>query len=403
MNRYTAQGVKYMIFTLLLAYSGDALFAQDSTSRKTSFLIFPSLSYQPETGYQFGLHNMLFFDLDKNNLLSRRSKVDARFFYTTKGQYFTSDYWQLFTKDEKYNISGQVQAGYWIDRYYGVGTPGREITEYNKGVASTANYFDFAYRYFDFYTLIDRKIAPHIFAGLMAEYDHSGSNRILADSLSMDPAAELQRNDATRAGLGVNLNYDSRDNYDNPSQGAYVQLIGGAYRKAFGGSTDYHILTINAVRYIPVIKKQVLALRIVVENRESDGADPIPLRGLSYNGGISSLRGYYVGTFRDNNLLAFESEYRLPIYINDKAPIWKFWERIGVVGFFSGVRTSDQIGQLFSASPGDYHFAAGAGLRYMIDTKQRINLTMDYAVGFDRTDGNGKRPSGLYFSLGEAF
>ncbi len=392
----------FLLFSCIFL-EASFLHAQDTLFRRPTHTIYPSLSYQPETGYQFGLHGLFFFDLDRLDTLSRRSKLDGRLYYTTKDQYYTYDLWQIFTKDEKYNISGQFQAGYWIDRYYSVGRPGRQVIEYYQGVADTANYFNYAYHFIDFYTIIDRRIFNNLFGGMVLEYDKSGENQLLADSLNRSSDRALKRNDATRAGIGVNLNFDSRDNCDNPSRGAYVQFISAAYRKEFGGTTDYHIFTLDADRYIHTFKGQVLALRVVLENRKADGSDPIPIRGLSYNGGISSLRGYYAGSYRDNNLVAVETEYRLPICIRDNAPFWKFWERVGVVGFFSGVRVSNRFDNLVSTSLNDYHFAGGMGLRYMINMKQRLNATMDYAVGFDKVAGFGQRTRGIYFSLGEAF
>ena len=374
-------------------------------SRKNSFLYYPSLGYQPEIGVQFGLHGIFYFDMDKKDTVSRRLKFDSRAFYTTKNQFYTYDLFQIFTKDEKYNINGWLQGGYWNDRFYPIGNrPTHKIVEFFPSGADTVNYFNYSYQFVNFYTVLDRKINDNLFAGLMVEYDRSGQNQILADSLNRNENKLLSRNEATRTGLGGNINYDSRDNCDNPLKGAYIQVVGGLYRKAFGGSSNYHLVTMDADKYINTFKDQTLALRLVLEYRKADNAgEPIPIRGLSYNGGISSLRGYFSGTYRDNNLLAVETEYRLPINIHENAPFWKFWERMGVVAFFSGVRVNSQFQKLFASSTIDYHYAGGVGLRYMINMKQRLNATLDYAVGLDKNAGAGQRPTGFYFSLGEAF
>ena len=370
--------------------------------RKTSIQYFPSFSFQEETGLQFGLHLVTYFDISKSDTVSRRSKVENRIYYTTLSQYYTYNIWQLFTKDEGYNVSGQFQAGYWIDRLYPVG--GRSdlpIIEFHGTKKDTLNYANYSYHFANFYSVFDKKIAPHHFAGLMVEYDQAAKNKFLADSVNDFNAIQLARNNATRVGLGLNYNYDSRDNYDNPLKGTYIQVVGGLYRKAFGSSVDYHILTMDADAYINTYKDQTLALRLVTEYRQPDGSDPIPIRGLAYNGGISYVRGYYSGTYRANNLAAIETEYRLPINIKANAPFWKFWERFGMVFFLSTVKASDNFTDLLS--PTAYHFAGGLGIRYALNIKQRLNVTFDYAIGFDKSADLGKRPTGLYFNLGEAF
>ena len=92
-------------------------------------------------------------------------------------------------------------------------------------------------------------------------------------------------------------------------------------------------------------------------------------------------------------------------YFNRKllyAGFFEFWKRIGVVGFASAVKVSNKYGDLYSSFD-DFHLAVGAGLRYMLNIKQRLNVSMDFAVGLDKNAGQGSRPSGLYFDLGEAF
>jgi hypothetical protein len=51
-----------------------------------------------------------------------------------------------------------------------------------------------------------------------------------------------------------------------------------------------------------------------------------------------------------------------------------------------------------------FNVAAGGGLRILLNAKSRSNIRIDYAVALRAdSDGPGKRQSGFYFFLGEAF
>ena len=379
--------------------------AQNRSLRKSSTTILPTFGNAPETGMQLGFDLIHFRDFAGGDTTSRMSKLFFWGFYTEKKQYSAYGIWQIYTPQEKYNFNGSFQTGYWVDRFYNIGNKSdAQVLEWNAKELNKLNYANYSYIFTNVYGIFDKKIAPHLFGGLVLDYDKASKNKFLADSVSdLTGKVDLTRNEARRIGVGVNLNYDSRDNSDNPLKGFYAQMTVVKYNGALGSDVDYHTFTLDAIKYINTFNKQTLALRLVTEYRKAETAANIPVRGLSYNGGICFLRGYYAGTFRANNLLAIETEYRLPINVIDGAGFFQFWKRIGMVVFASGVKVSDKYSSLYNGST-DVHFAVGAGLRYMLDMKQRINVSMDYAVGLDRSVGlDGGRPSGIYFDISEAF
>jgi hemolysin activation/secretion protein len=80
-------------------------------------------------------------------------------------------------------------------------------------------------------------------------------------------------------------------------------------------------------------------------------------------------------------MLTAQAEYR-----------WRFYKRWGAVAF-AGV---GQVAENF----GDYNTdnllpSAGIGARFMLSEKNRLNLSVDYAVGKDT--------SALYFYVAESF
>jgi len=364
----------------------------------------PTFGNAPETGVQLGFDLVYFKDFAKGDSTSRMSKLFFWGFYTAKQQYSGYGIWQIYTPHEDFNFNGTFQTGYWVDRFYRIGNvPDAQVLEYRGDGSKMLNYANYSYTFTNVYGNFDRKIAPHLFGGFVLDYDVAGNNQFLADSVKVyDGPIDLRKNDARRVGVGINLNYDTRDNSDNPKSGTYVQASAVNYKKIIGSDHNYHTFVVDADEYINTYKDHTLALRMVSEYRKAEGNDWIPIRGMSYNGGISVLRGYYAGTYRDNNLLAFETEYRMPIYIDPHSSVFEFWKRLGVVAFLSGVKVAPNYGDLLSRVD-NFHLAGGFGLRYMLDMKQRINVAMDYAIGFDKVAGQGSRPSGLYFDLGEAF
>jgi outer membrane translocation and assembly module TamA len=108
----------------------------------------------------------------------------------------------------------------------------------------------------------------------------------------------------------------------------------------------------------------------------------VPLRSLASFGGNNSMRGYYDGRYRDKDQLVFQAEYRIPVY-----------GKWGVVVFGS---TGDVSSKFTDYTFGDLKYSYGAGIRFAISKKEKLNLRLDYGIG----QGNN---NGLYFQLGEAF
>lgn len=203
-----------------------------------------------------------------------------------------------------------------------------------------------------------------------------------------------------RSGIGFQVLLDSRDRILNPLKGSLIEFNNLNYGKFVGSDFRFSMFSVDARHYVNTFKNQTLALRAVGAMEFTD--DRIPMRALSRIGGHKFIRGYFKGTFQDRHLLAFESEYRLPFWSEGTtSKLWQVWKRLGMVGFVSGAQLLHD--------PSDFrldrfNLAVGGGLRILFNPASRVNLRIDYAVGLrDGSDGPGKRQSGFYFFLGEAF
>lgn len=222
----------------------------------------------------------------------------------------------------------------------------------------------------------------------------------MADSIQAIPS-EIQENRIVGQfyGIGLNLTYDTRDNINNPLTGNYIQFRNLNHRKWLGGDFEFSNIFLDTRKYLNTYKKQVLALRFATAFTFSD--DVVPFMGYQRLGGGKTMRGYYDGTFLDRNMMTFDVEYRLPLFQDDAAPIWKIWKHLGVTTFASAGQV---FGEQSDFALSAFHYSAGGGLRIMLSKTQRSNIRIDYGLGFTEDSGGiGQRQTGLYISVNEVF
>src|SRR5690606_27082389 len=101
-------------------------------------------------------------------------------------------------------------------------------------------------------------------------------------------------------------------------------------------------------------------------------------------GGDMSMRGYYLGRYKDKNYATAQTELR-----------YRVMPRFGVVAF-GGLGSTFSKQHTFRTAP-----TYGAGLRYFFSLEHRSTVRFDYALGEKRP--GEQRQSGFYISLSEAF
>jgi outer membrane protein assembly factor BamA len=175
--------------------------------------------------------------------------------------------------------------------------------------------------------------------------------------------------------FGIRAQRDTRDSVYYPRSGSLADL---QVRTSAGGSDfDFTVVPIAYNHFFELGDRDVLAVRGAARSAFGD----VPFYGESYFGADSDLRGYAVGTYHDDALLAGQAEYRREL----------FWRLGGVA--FAGVGTvAPSLGEL---DQGELLPSAGLGLRITLDEKSHLNYRIDYAWGRDQ--------SALYLSVGEAF
>ncbi|MBL7943132.1 MAG: BamA/TamA family outer membrane protein [Flavobacteriales bacterium] len=333
------------------------------TDRNT-FFAFPLIFHTPEAGWGFGATAFYNFHPSKNDKVSPASQVSFGAAYTTKRQYMFYLPYEFYWSERKNHLSGELGFYYYTFHFYGVG---RQMEE---GIDES-----FAVHMPQFRATYLRKLAPHFFAGArwwFEKYDIAKSEAGGLLESGQIPGSE----GSTTSGPGVVALFDSRDHVYSAHKGWYLELVYHNQSQIWGSNYWYDRYRFDLRKYFE-IKKSVIALNLFGDALSGS----VPFNQMAGIGGSKRMRGYYEGRYRDKNLALFQAEYRFPV-----------WKILGGTVFGSAAGLSDRIESL---SLSHAKFAAGCGLRLLLNPINRLSLRMDMAFG--------KNSDAFYFTVNEAF
>ena len=338
----------------------------DSTgSRKLSFDGYPYAYYTPETELAVGVGGIFIF-YASDTLIAKPSQVVLGAYYTTNSQYSVSLTPEMYFFNNKLYISMPLSFGYNVTRFYGIGptTPDTGNVNYtSKVVSGTLTILGPS-----FWITADK-------VGIVFDYNYT-------EIIDKEDNQYLVNNEVTGsnggdyAGIGLKAVWDTRNNIFYPTDGKYTSFQFMSYPI---GQFIYYSTEVDIKSYSTIMKDRVIAGEVYFHNTVGD----VPFYALPKLGGQYKMRGYYEGRYVDNAYFTMQVAYR-------RAHLW--W-RFGYVVFAS-------IGTVAS-SPDKYQisemkFSYGAGLRFLFNEKEGVNLRMDIGI---TTEGE----TGVYFGIGEAF
>jgi len=363
---------KSIFFTLSLVLVSslkiEAQVKKDSSNpKKWHTQILPVIVRSVETDWSGGVVLSSTFHINFKDTITRTSNLQALALYSLKKQFVTALNGSTYFPHEKYILNYQISYSSFPDKFWGIGEN-----------APDSNQESYSYRQYYIYLHLLRKLGNNFFAGGLFELQNVSDVDYIRGGL-FDKENVAGKNGYTVAGVGASLTYDNRKDAFAPDKGSFVQFYFNHFDKAIGSKYNYTNIVLDARKFIRVYKEQVLALQAY---SFSNVGDSIPIRSLANFGGSGSMRGFYDGRYRDKNQLVFQAEYRVPIV-----------KRFGVVAFGS---FGDISNTMFGYSFQSLKYAYGAGLRFALTKKEKLNLRLDYGIGQNNNDG-------LYFQLGEAF
>jgi hypothetical protein len=336
---------------------------------------YPYISYTPETRFAGGVAGIAYFRLD-TIAHSRPSAISAGLIYSQLRQTGLGAYPDIYIDNQHYRIFGALEYFKFPDYFFGTGP----ATSNENREGNTPHGYSIILS--GLMPISDTIIQGGFNAGLRLHVRHNIMDR--SDSLNQSGKPGIIFANAIAGarggmlcGIGFITNLDSRDNVFDARKGWYYEGYLMLYNKALG--SDFSFLRLNAdVRtYMEPIKGHGLALQ--AQFTAIQGTPPFYALGLL--GGQYSMRGYFMGRYRDKLMGIIQAEYRLPL----------FW-RLGLT-CFTGI--GDVAGSFGQFSLQSVKISAGLGLRFALSPAERLNIRCD--LGFGRGD------SQIYLGVSEAF
>lgn len=164
-------------------------------------------------------------------------------------------------------------------------------------------------------------------------------------------------------GCGPVLAWDSRDDTRSPTRGIYAQVRTLGVLSLFGDSFKALATDLDLRGYVDLGARHVLATQLALRTTLGD----LPYQIWPRLGGSNLHRGWFEGHLRGQHSLLAQLEWRFPIV-----------GKVGAVVFGSAGQAFDRFSDV---SARGLRFAAGAGLRFLLNQRQQINLRLDLAWG----------------------
>jgi outer membrane protein assembly factor BamA len=360
MGRIQMRKVKNVILKLLVFASAYQASAQ---KKRVSILPFPVVYYAPETRWAYGAALTSTFRFRGDSLNARPSQLSLGVVFTQEKQSLYYLPFQVFLKNAQYYFYGEV--GFYRYNYYYFGIGNQPVPKELYGV-------DFPRIKLNFL----RKVRPHLYVGLRYQYEDYHITQTEpngAFATGQIPGTPRSRT----SGIGLGLFYDTRDVVFFPSNGVVADFAYFHNAPIWGGNVRFDRFYADISTYRTVLPKMILVGNLF--GSFTTGSAPFSM--LSELGGGKRMRGYYQGRFRDDNVLLAQGEARFGIF-----------KRLGGVVFGAAAVLGNKKDVLRFDDP---KYAYGAGLRFIANRREHLNLRFDYALGKDG--------SNFYFTIGEAF
>lgn len=346
------------------------LSSEKDSTRNGSFMILPALGYAQETGLEYGLASTYNFFTHKDNPESRTSNVTLMGTLTTKSQKNIKLMSDIWTKDNKYHILSELRYRDWPFTFYGIGANTWAADEDFIDQKLIRAKFD-----------IEQKLAPKFYAGINANFEHFKFSDKEAGGV-FDSEQVIGKTGGQYLALGVSSLYDNRNTTTYSTKGIYARLK-YAYAPNFWKKDNFNggLFEADLRGFHPLSNTLTLAGQLLYKGTYGSNIPFYVNRDL---GGDMSMRGYYLGRYKDKNYATAQAELR-----------YRFMPRFGVVGFLGTGSTFSKQHDLRLVP------SYGAGIRYFFSLEHNSTVRFDYAYGEKRP--GEKRQTGFYLSISEAF
>lgn len=322
----------------------------------------PVVFYTPETSAGLGGGLTLTFPRGEPHEHLRPNSLQTFGLYSLKNQYMFFLSPEVHSHDDAWRFRPIFMFSYYPDTFYGIG---RDVSKDDEE--------DFTTETVVIRPQLLRRVHSHWNAGLFLKWKRTDVVEIEDDGQLVQ--RDLPGVDGSRfVGLGPILEWDSRDQLFYPTRGSWHQLTAEFYRDGMGSDHDYERYTLDLRHYRSFRENHVVAGQLTATTLSGE---------IAFNefARIDIMRGILASRYRDRHAVSAQVEYRFPLY-----------KRLSGVTFVSA---GDVMNRWSDLDPGELKFAGGAGLRFQLNPRDRINMRLDIGIGSD-----GVFP---YFRMLEAF
>jgi hypothetical protein len=336
--------------------------------QKKGVFVLPLLYYTPDTRWAAGAAGVYYFKIKGKNDDEKETRVSNVQFlsdYTQNKQLDVWGQWNIFTRNENYLFKGELRFRNFPDRFYGIG---------NTSIKKNEERYE--YNLFSFKTLALKKVYKSVFVGVDYHFEQEYDFKY-TDGGALQTGTITGYDGGIQSAIGLVGIYDSRDNVINTFKGSLFEVSSYFYLPQLGSTFNFTFLNLTHQKFWQVKKKHIIA----IQTKARYGFGQVPFLDMSQAGNDDMLRGYPKNRFRDVNFLGTQIEYRFPL----------FWRLGGVT--FAGA--GDVFAKHKDLSLNTVKYSIGAGLRFVVNPAERLNIRLDY--------GYGREGGYFYFIVAEAF
>ncbi|WP_018339249.1 MULTISPECIES: BamA/TamA family outer membrane protein [Butyricimonas] len=339
-------------------YFADA--NKEKEEKRFDFSVIGGPHFSSDTKLGLGLVASGLFRIDRNDKSISPSNISIYGDITTTGFYLLGIRGNVIFPQDRFRLNANMYFFSFPSEFWGIGYEAGHSdnsTEYKRLEQQVK--FEFLWR-----------LAPNLYVGPNLMF----RNVVAKDFDDISYLNGAPKN-VTTFGPGIIISYDSRDFIPNPARGIFVQLEQQFFPGFLGNDQDFKRTSFDFRYYRKAWKGAIVASQLQGIFNYGD----TPWSMVALMGGSYSMRGYYEGRYRDNDLVQAQVELRQKIYNRHGITLWG-----GAGNVFP-----DMDGFKWDQTLPTY------GIGYRWEFKNRINVRLDYGIG--------KGVKAFYFNINEAF
>ncbi len=357
--------LSFLAFTcFVFASETDAVSStKNGTADSNFFVIVPIPLYSPETGWALNINSAYLYRTEPEDKDTTPSIIQVSLVYSEKNQ--TDDYLEInhYLKGNEYIFKGILQYKKYPDSFFGTG---------NYTLPGDSEKYTIEYEYFMAESY--KKIVPGFYAGLRYVFQNNAL-------LEVEPSGLLAqapgRRGLRQSGAGLLLKWDTRDYVYYATDGALHQVSFLSFGPGIGSQNIFNKFEADFRWFFPAFEGQSGSVHAYAALSGGD----VPFFFMPFIGGDKMLRGYFKGRFRDKNMIALQAEYHFHL------------SELFIITIHAA--TGEVMKEVTDFSTSGLKFSAGAGLRFVLEPKDRLTARLD--LGFTPDS------MGVYLMAGEAY